>query len=94
MVVGKVKGGGEVVVGGGDGGIVPESDLQRMAEDATGGKVGAKNEKMTTGGEPHIAEFGSSKRYGEQSGVAPPPYSSELGEPMGSGSEKARPPAM
>ncbi|KAF2720480.1 hypothetical protein K431DRAFT_285785 [Polychaeton citri CBS 116435] len=32
MVVGKVRGGGEVVVGGGDGGAIPDSDLKK-AED-------------------------------------------------------------
>jgi spartin len=30
MVVGKVKGGGEIVVGGGDGGELPEEDRKRM----------------------------------------------------------------
>jgi spartin len=32
MVVGKVRGGGEVVVGGGDGGVVPEQDIQDYKE--------------------------------------------------------------
>jgi len=30
MVVGKVKGGGEVFVGGGDGGVLPEEDKKRF----------------------------------------------------------------
>ncbi|WPG98995.1 isoform 2 of spartin [Acrodontium crateriforme] len=32
MVVGRVRGGGEVVVGGGDGGVVPQEDIRRAEE--------------------------------------------------------------
>ncbi|KAL9080889.1 MAG: hypothetical protein Q9159_007486 [Coniocarpon cinnabarinum] len=95
MVVGEVKGGGQVVVGGGDGGTVPESDVQRMAQDASGRPAGVSNDRVTTGVEPQIAEFGTARRYASQgTGDGAPPYTSDLGEPMGSSSEKARPPQV
>ncbi|KAJ8610904.1 hypothetical protein MRB53_038292 [Persea americana] len=74
MVVGRVKG-QQVIVGGGDGGVVPEKDLQRAA-----GNAGVKNDNM---GPPGKGEFG----VGNASG-APPQYTSELGEPMGSSNMK------
>lgn len=78
MVVGRVKGGGEVVVGGGDGGVVPESDLQR----ATGGK-GVTNDNLggaQVGGpsttSPTVVGYGN---------AVPSSYGgSTLGEPLGS----------
>ena len=96
MVVGEVKGGGQVVVGGGDGGTIPEQDIQRAAQQASGKPAGVQMDPMKSAGEPYIAEFGSNRRYGDphSGGVAPPPYTSDLGEPMGSGSEKARPPKV
>jgi spartin len=39
MVVGKVKGGGEVVVGGGDGGVFPEEDRKKMQEAQASGAL-------------------------------------------------------
>ena len=94
MVVGEVKGGGQVVVGGGDGGTVPESDMQKMAQDASGKPAGVRNDKLNTGSEGQVAEFGRMKGYGATPGGAPPPYTSDLGEPLGSGAEKARPPGI
>ena len=79
MVVGRVKGGGEVVVGGGDGGTVPESDLQKAA----GG--GVKNDNLHQG-EPSVVEYGTAQHH-----AGPPGYSSDLGEPVGAGTEKSRP---
>lgn len=80
MVVGKVKGGGQVVVGGGDGGVVPESDLQKAA----GGNAGVSNDsKYGMPGE----EVGFGLR-GNTMG-APPAYQSELGEPLGSSGKRA-----
>ncbi|KAF2236018.1 hypothetical protein EV356DRAFT_482525 [Viridothelium virens] len=75
MVVGHVKGGGEIVVGGGDGGVVPEQDIKRV----TGG---VKNDNMGTGqGGSSAAPGGGVIGFGN---AAPPSYSSSgLGEPMG-----------
>lgn len=68
MVVGKVRGGGQVMVGGGDGGVMPEEDLKR---------AGVKNDNLGQGhGDSGPGEVG----YGN---AAPPAYSSGLGEPLG-----------
>jgi len=72
MVVGRVRGGGNVIVGGGDGGAIPDSDLQRAS-----GNAGVKNDNMGRGSYPEVG-------FGKAAG-APPAYRSELGEPMGSG---------
>lgn len=86
MVVGHVKGGGQVIVGGGDGGTIPEADILRAAGQQQGGKpVGVANSHMSAG-ESHVQQFGSINTH------APPGYTSELGEPMGATTEKARPP--
>ncbi|EON67125.1 hypothetical protein W97_06378 [Coniosporium apollinis CBS 100218] len=74
MVVGKVKGGGEIVVGGGDGGVIPESDLKQ---------AGVSNDNLGTGTSrnqhrapsPGVVGFGN---------AAPPSYGSGVGEPLGS----------
>lgn len=71
MVIGKVRGGGNVVVGGGDGGAIPDADVQRAA-----GNAGVKNDGM---GRPPAGEVGFGKGAG-----APPAYQSDLGEPLGS----------
>lgn len=75
MVVGRVKGGGEVVVGGGDGGVVPESDIAKMH-----GAQGVSNDNLGPGqggapGGPGVIGFGN---------AAPSSYGgSTLGEPLG-----------
>lgn len=67
MVVGRVRGGGDVIVGGGDGGVVPEEDVRRAA-----GEKGVSNTKggfqptseaynpvgFGTGAAPKYQEFG------------------------------------
>ncbi|KAB8338953.1 hypothetical protein FH972_021893 [Carpinus fangiana] len=75
MVVGHVKGGGQVVVGGGDGGAIPESDIAKAA-----GKSGVGNDGPYGTGEGEVG-FGTSNR-------STPSYRSELGEPLGSGNTK------
>ena len=74
MVVGRVKGGGEIVVGGGDGGVIPEQDIKRM----TGG---VSNDNLGQG------QAGGSAKPGQGvvgfGNAAPPTYSSGVGEPMG-----------
>lgn len=76
MVVGKVKGGGEVVVGGGDGGAIPEQDIQHAVK----GQAGVRNDNL---GQPGTGVVG----FGAGAG-GPPAYASELGEPMGSSGMK------
>lgn len=68
MVVGKVRGGGQVVVGGGDGGVIPEKDIQR---------AGVKNENLGQG------QYGSSSPGIEGFGSHAPPAYSGVGEPLG-----------
>lgn len=74
MVVGKAPGGGDLVVGGGDGGAVPP---EAMA-----------SEKPGTVGNQGLASIGSGQAgSGQQVGfgnAAPAPKSSGLGEPLGS----------
>lgn len=84
MVIGRVKGGGEVVVGGGDGGAIPEQDMQRM-----GGPSGVRNES-TEMRKPGVTEEGFGGAPGRTAN--PPAYSSSLGEPMGHSDDKYRPP--
>ncbi len=70
MVVGKVKGGGELIVGGGDGGTITEQELRQ---------AGVSNDNLGQGQSggpsgPGYVGFGN---------AAPPTYSSGVGEPMG-----------
>jgi spartin len=73
MVVGRVKGGGEIVVGGGDGGVVTEEDLKKANI-----KPGVTNENLGPG-EPS-AFGGGGVSFGNQ---APPRYSPGPGERLG-----------
>lgn len=78
MVVGKVKGGGEVVVGGGDGGVIPEEDL-RKAHGAI--NSGAMNDNLgpgQPGGGPNAV--GGVVGFGN---AVPQSGSSGIGEPLG-----------
>lgn len=70
MVVGRVKGGGEIVVGGGDGGVVPEEDIRRAQ-----GKEGVVNDGLggPSSEAPAVVGFGNQ---------APPSYGSGVGEPL------------
>ena len=73
MVIGKVRGGGEVVVGGGDGGEVPEEDYKRMQaqQGVSGtGNGGAGNAYGPTGGEyqPSYSGNGAPPSYKEFGG--------------------------
>ena len=89
MVVGHVKDGGEVIVGGGDGGVIPEQDIARAAKSQSkNGAGGVRNEDMHAG-EPHVVGFGTTGQA-----QPPPGYSSDLGERLGASSEKARPPQV
>lgn len=68
MVVGRVKGGGEIVVGGGDGGIINPNDLKQ------GGVSNDDLGQGQVGGPPSVVSFGS---------AAPSGYSSSIGKPLG-----------
>nr|POF17071.1 isoform 2 of spartin [Quercus suber] len=70
MVVGRVRGGGEVVVGGGDGGVVPDEDIKR-AQGYSDEKGGAGSEYGPVSGE--YRPVGSRD-------AAPPKYQ-EFGQP-------------
>jgi len=72
MVVGKVKGGGEVVVGGGDGGIIPTEDIAPQQGGVTNDNLGQGQMSGAIG--TGVVGYGN---------AAPPSYSSGLGEPMG-----------
>ncbi|KAJ9629838.1 hypothetical protein H2203_002219 [Taxawa tesnikishii (nom. ined.)] len=67
MVVGRVRGGGQVVVGGGDGGVVPEMDLRQG---------GVTNNNLGPG--ESASPYGT-VGYGN---AAPPSYSQGVGEPL------------
>ncbi|KAF2091271.1 hypothetical protein K490DRAFT_34658 [Saccharata proteae CBS 121410] len=73
MVVGRVKGGGEIVVGGGDGGVVPEQDLKN---------AGVSNESLGGGQAVGSSAPGGVVGFGN---AAPSGYSSGVGEPLGGG---------
>jgi len=71
MVVGRVKGGGEIVVGDGDGGVVPEEDTKKAS-----GQMGVTNGNLGPGGS---SALGGVVGFGNQ---GPPSYSSGIGEPL------------
>ena len=68
MVVGRVKGGGEIVVGGGDGGIINPNDPKQ------GGVSNDNLGQGQVGGPPSVVSFGN---------TAPSGYSSSISEPLG-----------
>ncbi|KAG9554541.1 hypothetical protein KCU79_g11372, partial [Aureobasidium melanogenum] len=70
MVVGKVRNGGQVIVGGGDGGVVEDEDMR---------KAGLKSDGQPAQG-PGYGNVGSVEGYGMQSG--PPAYESGVGESL------------
>ena len=72
VVIGKVPGGGDVVVGTGDGGVVPPEVIQQENPNA-----GVGNSKVAGIGEPSIGQVG----FGNAAATA---KSSGLGEPLGS----------
>lgn len=79
MIVGRVKDGRTVVVGSGDGGAIPEADIQNFSG------AGGVTTEYSTLGKPQVAEFGNVSSH------APPPgYTSELGEPLGSTTDAYR----
>lgn len=76
MVIGKVRGGGEVVVGGGDGGTIPEEDIKKL--EAQQGKAGVSNtEGSFQGGYHPTQEAYDPAGFGN---AAPPRYQ-EFGQP-------------
>lgn len=85
MVVGKMPGGGDLVVGGGDGGQIPPEVLQ---EKDPKGQVG--NQDLPGTGQPGVSQGG----YGEvgYGNAAPPAYGSGIGEPLGSGGRHGQDP--
>ena len=79
MVVGKMPGGGELVVGGGDGGQVPPEVLAQHQKDSKG-TVG--NDIVPGAGLPGTSQPAAGQiGYGNMS---PPAYGSGVGEPLGS----------
>jgi len=75
MVVGKVRGGGQVVVGGGDGGVISEKDFQQ---------AGIKNDSYNQ------SQYGSPSVGVEGFGSHAPPGYSGVGEPMGGQATQGR----
>ncbi|KAI9659968.1 MAG: hypothetical protein M1821_001320 [Bathelium mastoideum] len=75
MVVGHVKGGGEVVVGGGDGGAIPEQDVKRVTGGVSNDNLGQGQGGGSSVPGQGVVGFGN---------AAPPSYSGGVGEPMGS----------
>ncbi|KAM0720625.1 hypothetical protein Q7P37_004762 [Cladosporium fusiforme] len=75
MVVGKVKGGGEVVVGGGDGGVGPDEEKAKLEKQQQGSSSGAAGSGAggfgPTSGEYHPSGY---------SDTAPPIYKEEYGQ--------------
>ena len=77
MVVGKMPGGGDLVVGGGDGGMVPAEVLPHPDP-----KMTAANQDLPGTDQPGVSRPG----YGEVGfgNAAPPAYGGGVGEPLGS----------
>lgn len=68
MVVGKVRNGGQVIVGGGDGGVVPDEDLR---------KAGLKEDPAASSAPAYGGGIGGVEGFGAH---APPSYESGVGE--------------
>lgn len=77
MVVGKMPNGKELVVGAGDGGVVPSDALPPEARQKTEGNQDLPGTGHIGVGAPGVGEVG----YGN---AAPPSYGSGVGEPLGS----------
>lgn len=78
MVVGRMPGGGELVVGGGDGGQVPPEILEKRSSKGMVGNTGLTGTgQVGSSSQPGYGEVG----YGN---AAPPAYGSGVGEPLGS----------
>ena len=75
MIVGKAPGGGNLLVGGGDGGAVPPEAMPDQKPGAVG------NQSLSSVGSGGQAGSGTQVGFGNQ---APPVKSSGLGEPLGS----------
>ncbi|KAK3723180.1 hypothetical protein LTR37_001903 [Vermiconidia calcicola] len=76
MVVGKVRGGGEVVVRGGDGGVLPEQDVKNYQMSGGGGPSGGASDGGSAYG-PQGGEYrpqGGEYRPMGGSAAAPPAY--------------------
>lgn len=72
MVVGKVRGGGQIIVGGGDGGTIPEDDSKKSG--VTNDNLG-QGQSFGKGSGPGVVGFGNQ---------APPAYGQGgVGEPLG-----------
>ena len=75
MVVGRVRGGGDVIVGGGDGGVVPEEDIRRAE---------ARDQKSAGGPGSAPGAGGFTPTSGEYQpvgfGVSAPPKYQEFGQ--------------
>ena len=78
MIVGRVKGGGDLVVGGGDGAIVVPP---RAAQDSKAGGLAGTQSVPGTGQVGTDAPGAGVVGFGN---AAPPAYSSGVGEPLGS----------
>ena len=77
MVVGKMPGGGDLVVGGGDGGVVPPEIIRQTDSKGTVGNGSIPGTGQMSNTKPGYGEVG----YGN---AAPPAYGSGVGEPLGS----------
>ena len=75
MVLGRVKGGGDLVVGGGDGGDLPQGS-QDVKGKESGGNQAVPGTGQVGASTPGAGEVG----YGN---AAPPAYDSGVGEPLG-----------
>ncbi|KAK4907869.1 hypothetical protein LTR49_023143 [Elasticomyces elasticus] len=79
MVVGRVRGGGEVVVGGGDGGDIPAADLKRMEAKQAGnnGYPASGGAGYGAGGPPaggYAPQKGEYRPAGSEAAPPPPRY--------------------
>ena len=78
MVVGKVRGGGEVVVGGGDGGSMSEDE--KRAYDGVKGTPGKTPKEDMVGGSGYFGPTSGRYEPVGSPGEAPPPKYREYGE--------------
>lgn len=81
MVVGKMPNGRDLVVGGGDGGQIPPEVLPQKGEKGTVANDGLSGTGQAGGSRPGYGEVG----YGN---AGPTPYTSGVGEPLGSSDVK------
>ena len=84
MVVGKMPNGQQLVVGAGDGGVVPQEDMDLINQQHGDGKQQGGPQMYGGASQPGVLSPGYGVESYGNAAAAPPAYGSGIGEPLGS----------